>query len=130
MKKFVARALPALLLIVLAVPMIVSAQGNMTDLSSGKIGGVFRNVLTFINNILVPTIFALAFLVFIWGVFKTFIMGGHDEEKQSEGKSLMIYAIIGFVVMVSVWGIVNLVAGGFGLNTDTGLQQIPKATQI
>ena len=36
----------------------------------------------------------------------------------------MLYGIIGFVVMVSVWGIVNLLAGGFGL-TDEELQTIP-----
>ncbi len=128
MKTFVARALPALLLLVLAVPTVVLGQGNVPNLTGGKIGQVFQAVIAFINGILVPTVFAIAFLVFIWGVFKTFILGGHDEEKQSEGKSLMIYAIIGFVVMVSIWGIVNLVASGFGL-TDQTIGNIPTVPQ-
>ncbi len=129
MKKIGAQILSSTAIVALSLPLMVSAA-SVPNLSGGNIGNTFRAILDFINTILVPTIFALAFLVFIWGVFKTFIMGGHDEEKQSEGKQLMIYAIIGFVVMVSVWGIVNLVAGGFGLNTDAGLQQIPRGPTI
>ena len=124
MKTFVARALPVLLIAVLAVPALVSAQGAVPNLTSGKIGQTFQAIIAFMNGVLVPFVFALAFLVFIWGMFKAFILGGSDEAKQSEGKALMFYAIIGFVVMVSLWGIVNLLAGGFGL-TDQGIQTMP-----
>lgn len=124
--KIVAKTLPSFLLIlllvvVLLVPESASAQVN---LSSGRIGLFFGNIIEFINRILVPFVFAIAFLVFIWGVFQTFILGGGDEEKQSKGKQLMMYAIVGFVLMVSIWGIVNLVAGGFGL-TEGGPTTIP-----
>lgn len=82
------------------------------------------SITGFINTILVPAIFTLAFLVFLWGIFKTFILGGHDEEAQAQGKKLMIYAIAGFVIMVSIWGIVNFVAGAFGFR-EANLQGIP-----
>ncbi len=88
------------------------------------------NIIIFMNNTLVPAIFALAFLVFLWGMFKTFILGGHDEEKQGEGKSLMMYAIIGFVVMVSLWGIVNLLARGFGFENDTIDKNLPELPRL
>lgn len=101
-------------------PLFALAQaGNLNEVS-----GFIRNIITFINNTLVPAIFAIAFLVFLWGMFKTFILGGHDEEKQSEGKKLMVYAIAGFVIMVSLWGIVNLVARGFGFQGEN-IQNIP-----
>ncbi len=74
------------------------------------------NLTSFMNDALIPAIFALGFIVFIWGMYKTFILGGSDEEKQGEGKQLMMYAVIGFVVMISLWGIVNLIANGVGLN--------------
>lgn len=93
----------------------------------GNLGGVrdfIKNITVFMNDTLVPFIFAIAFLVFLWGMFKTFILGGSDEDKQEEGKHLMMYAIAGFVVMVSLWGIVNLVAGGLGFEGKS-IQNIP-----
>ena len=116
--KILLRLLPLSLL----TPLFVFAQagaGQLTPLRT-----FVQNIITFMNGTLVPLIFALAFLVFLWGMFKTFILGGHDEEKQSEGKQLMMYAIIGFVVMVSLWGIVNLVANGFGFQGQN-LQNVP-----
>ena len=100
-------------------PMLAYAQGEFNELTS-----FFDNIVEFIHDTLVPLVFAIAFLVFIWGVFNYFIMGGDDEEKQSKGKQLMLYGIGGFVIMVSVWGIVNLLAGGFGF-TDENIQNIP-----
>ncbi len=72
-----------------------------------------------INNIAIPLIFAIAFVVFIWGVFQYFILGGHDEEKRETGKSLMLWGLIGFFVMVSVWGLVHILTGTFSLSNNT-----------
>jgi hypothetical protein len=103
------------------LPMLAFAQnpGELTDITN-----FVKNITVFMNGTLVPFIFAIAFLVFLWGMFKTFILGGHDAEAQESGKQLMMYAIAGFVVMVSLWGIVNLVARGFGFSGQQ-LQQIP-----
>ena len=94
-------------------PMFALAQGEL-----GEVTSFLSNIVTFMNETLVPLIFALAFLVFLWGMFKTFILGGSDEGKQEEGKSLMVYAIVGFVIMVSLWGIVNMLAAGFGFEGE------------
>jgi hypothetical protein len=108
------------------VPVVSSAQGSTQDFNFGGFAAFFVAVTTFINNIVVPAVFALAFLVFIWGVFKLFILGGTDEGKREEGKSLVLYSIVGFVLMISIWGLVNLVAGSFGL-AEQGPQNIPVA---
>ena len=73
-------------------------------------------MLAFINGVLVPFIFAIAFLVFVWGIFKYFILGGGEQASRDEGKQFMLYGIAGFVIMVSVWGIVNLLSSGLGFN--------------
>ena len=115
--KFLVRFIP----LAAFVPMLALAQGE------GSLTGVksfIDNIVAFMNGTLVPLIFALAFLMFLWGMFKTFILGGSDEGKQAEGKQLMMYSIAGFVVMVSLWGIVNLVANGFGFQ-NKGIQNIP-----
>jgi len=72
-----------------------------------------------INTVIVPVVFAIAFLVFLWGVFTYFIAGGANEEKRQEGTKFVFSAIIGFVIMVSIWGLVNL-AGSLlpGMNNN------------
>lgn len=91
----------------------------------GEVNSFLNDVSTFINGTLIPLVFAIALLVFIWGVFKFFILGGGDEGAREEGKQLMLYAIAGFVVMVSIFGIVNLIAGGLGFSDDEDIQNIP-----
>lgn len=85
-----------------------------------------ENLISFMNSFLVPLVFAIAFLVFLWGIFKAFILGGADESKRAEGRQLMLYAIIGFLLMVSIWGIVNLLQKGFGFS-DRTIDTIPNA---
>jgi NADH:ubiquinone oxidoreductase subunit 2 (subunit N) len=75
-------------------------------------------VITFINTVAVPVLFAIAFIVFIFGVFQYFILGRGNEEKQGEARTLILYGLIGFFVMVSVWGLVNILLGTVGLNSN------------
>ncbi len=79
----------------------------------------FVNIMTFIDAIVVPFIMALAFLVFVWGVFQYFIAGGADEEKRTQGRNFVIWGIIGFVLMISLWGIVNLLINSLGLKSGS-----------
>ena len=47
------------------------------------------------------------------------------QQEKEKGKDLAIYAIVAFVLMVSIWGIVNLIAGGLGFSGQP-LQNTPK----
>ena len=64
---------------------------------------------------IVPLLIGLAVVVFLYGVLK-FITAAGDETKRKEGKDVIIYGIIGLFVMVSVWGLVNLILGTFTLS--------------
>src|SRR5437016_873180 len=77
-------------------------------------------VINVINNILVPVLFAVAFIVFLWGAFKTFILGANEEEVKEEGKNLMLYGLIGFFVMISIWGLVNILTGTVNFGNNSG----------
>lgn len=101
-------------------PMVAFAQ------EFGQINTFIGKITTFINNTLVPLIFGIALLVFIWGMFRFFIWNGHTDEGKEQGKSLMLYAVVAFVLMVSIWGIVNLIAGGLGFSGQS-VQNIPTA---
>ncbi len=76
-------------------------------------------ITSIINGILVPLVFAIAFLVFIWGVYTYFILGGGNEEKRKEGKNFIIYGIIGFFVMISIWGLVSILVNTFGFGGNS-----------
>lgn len=82
---------------------------------AGGVCQVASTILYLINSVLVPLIFAISFLVFLYGVFRKYIWSRGDEAAVEQGHSLILWGLIGFVVMVSLWGIVNVVANTFGL---------------
>ena len=101
----------------LAFPAISFAQ--QTTLGGNNLGEFLLSIVRFINDVLVPVVWAIAFIVFIWGIFQYFIAGGADEEKRSQGKQLAFWGIVAFFVMMSLWGIVNLVDGTFQFGNNT-----------
>ena len=102
-------------LITLALPLISAAATTVNNVSDV---GTF--IIDTINNILVPVLFAVAFIIFVWGAFQTFIVGSGSEDVKEKGKSLMLWGLIGFFVMMSVWGLVNILTGTVGLNSTVG----------
>ena len=91
----------------LLLPLITNAA-EITDVSSAG-----KKIIDIINGTLVPVLFAIAFVVFLWGAFKTFILGTSDEKARTGGKMQMLYALIGFFVMMSVWGLVSIISNTF-----------------
>lgn len=96
-------------------PLLALAQFNGgTELTT--FGG---RIINFINGTLVPFIFAVALLLFIYGVYLYFFYGKSEDEARKKGRDYIMWAVIAMVVMVSVWGIVNLIANGLNLNDTT-----------
>ena len=95
-----------------------SAQLGDGIATGGNFGVLLNNILLFTNNILIPFILGIGFLVFVWGMFRYFIAGGANEEAKESGKSLMIYAILGFLLIIVFWGIINLLAQSSGLQSE------------
>ena len=62
----------------------------------------------------VPVIVLLAFIIFITGLVG-YVGSGDNEEKRDQGRNVMIYGMIGFFVMVSIWGILGIVTNSYGL---------------
>lgn len=73
-------------------------------------------LLFILNAIVVPLIFAAAFLVFIWGVFQGFILNGGEPDKRKKGREFAAYGIVGFFLMLSIWGIVAMLTNTFGFD--------------
>ena len=110
----------------LALPLLfVNAQIATTGGGGGQFELLLKNILRFTNDVLIPFIIGIGFLVFVWGMFRYFIFGGADEDAKKEGKSLMIYATLGFVLIIVFWGIINLLTSSTGLENKP-LQNTPK----
>ena len=92
------------------VPKIARAAGGLQDFISGFAG--------FLNSTLVPLLFALAFLFFLINATRYFIIGGNKEAERAKARTFATWGIIAFVLMVSIWGIVNLLVNGFGIDNS------------
>jgi len=86
------------------------AGGRACGLSDFQ--GLVTCVIDTILNPLILLIIGAALVVFLWGVLK-YVSKGDAPEERSKGAALMFYGIIGLFVMVSVWGLVNIVVKSF-----------------
>lgn len=68
-----------------------------------------------IGDQVITLLYAIAFVAFLYGMFRFFFTGG--AEGRQKGKAFMIYGVIGLAVLFSVWGLVNIF-----LTTITRLQ--------
>lgn len=57
-------------------------------------------------NVLLMT---LAFLFFMYGVFKYFFLNSTDPKGREDGRMFMIWGVIGLAILFSIWGLVNTV---------------------
>lgn len=116
MKKALALAVGSLAALALPVVSFAATLNNISDAATF--------VINIINNIIVPILFAVAFIVFLWGAFQTFIVGATSEEVKEHGRNLMLWGLIGFFVMVSLWGLVNILTGSVQFGSTNVTQPV------
>lgn len=90
----------ALLATLAAMPLVALAQVNdVFDLAE-----LIHTILLRVGVLF----WALAVALFFWGVVK-FIANANDTTEHEAGKKFIMWGIIAFVILVSLWGIVELV---------------------
>lgn len=72
---------------------------------------IINLVIYYLNQILL-LFMAFAIVMFVWYIIKYFIKA--DADKKEAGNYAM-YSVIGFFIILSVWGIVNIIGNTFGL---------------
>jgi hypothetical protein len=80
--------------------------------------------VTELVNMIIPLFIGIALLFFIWNLIK-YVLRASDEEERTASRSYMIYSIIAFFVMISIWGLVNFLVATFGLEGTQGPVQLP-----
>lgn len=64
--------------------------------------------------LIAPIIASLALIAFFWGLAMFLFKFDGKEEEQKKGRAVMVYGVVVIFVMVSIFGIVNLLQRGFG----------------
>lgn len=82
---------------------------------AGGLCGVGQQIIYLINAVAVPVLFAVAFIVFLYGIAQAYIFSRGDSAKVAQGHWAILWGLIGFAVMISLWGLVNVVVNTFGV---------------
>ncbi|MBI2049104.1 MAG: hypothetical protein HYT29_01560 [Parcubacteria group bacterium] len=72
-----------------------------------------------ILNPIIVLLFALALVMFLWGVFQYVVMQDSDKA-HVQGRNHMFWGLIGMFIMFSVFAIIRIVTGTFGIPTPSG----------
>jgi FtsH-binding integral membrane protein len=117
MKKIIA-------LIAFAIPAIASAQAlapitNVNNLTTRILG--IGNTITYI-------LVAAAVIFIVWNVVKYMIKPA-GEDRSAAGKDI-IWGIVGLFIIVSIWGLVNILTNTFKTTpTDQAIPNLGNSTQ-
>lgn len=104
------------------LPAVAFAQYSVTNSSS-----LFNAILSILNAI-IPIIIALAVVYILWGLVQSFIMAGEEDRKK--GHSKILYGIVALFIMLSIWGLVNILVNTTGLNNQIPTSQIPNLNNL
>lgn len=91
----------------------------------GQTTQFFTQAKNLIIQIIIPLVFALALLLFFWGVAKYIWSEGQGKE---DGRKIMIWGVVALFVMTSVWGIVRFIQQDFLGGSNTSSMPIPTLT--
>jgi len=95
--------------------LIVSSIPSFAFASSQTLSDLAISFAGYLNQALV-ILMGVALVVFVWNIIKYFI----KENDHKEAAPYVMWSIIGFFVILSVWGLVNILKSTFfGENGDT-----------
>jgi len=104
--------------LVFVIPAVVSAQAltpitNVNNLSTRLLG---------IGNTIIYLLGSLAVVYIVWNVVQYFI---HGESDKKEAGMNIIWGIVCLFVIVSIWGIVNILTNTFKtISTDQAITNL------
>lgn len=93
-------------------PLIALAQ-------TGTIQTFLSGINELLNKFVIPFLITLAVLFFIYNTVQYFIIQSADEEGRKKAKQFMLYSLVAFLVIVTLWAIVTFVINGLGFGVGT-----------
>lgn len=74
---------------------------------------LIENILTNILNPFITLLIGVAVIYFLWGVF-LFVRNADSSEERKKGGMHMLWGAVGLFIMVTSYGVVNLILGTLG----------------
>lgn len=96
--------------IALFLPSLASAATNM------KLSDLIGKVVGYLNLAL-ELMMGLAVVYFVWNVISYYIKPGSTEK--NEAHEYIMWSLIGFFIILSLWGLVNILISTFDLGTGS-----------
>jgi len=93
---------------------VVASTPFVSFASSQNLNDLVYKIIGYLNQALV-LLMGVAVLVFVWNVIKYFIMSTEDHKAAAP---YVMWSIIGFFVVLSFWGLVNVLQNTFGLGNN------------
>ena len=109
------------LVLPLLVPAAVFAQtvpkkiSTINDLTAKAVG---------IGNVLVYLLVGFAVLYIVYETVRYFILADSEEARKEAGSSIF-YGLVGLFVIVSIWGLVNILIKTFPTGDNTAPDRLP-----
>jgi hypothetical protein len=92
-----------------------------------------QNLLVKFNDVIIkPTIlliFSAGFLIFMWGLVQ-FMMNVENPTKREEGKTHMVWGLVGMLIMCGVYGILALLDNTFQLGALNGTVDMTRINNV
>lgn len=74
---------------------------------------LLSNILINIINPAITLMMGIAIIFFLWGVFE-FVRHADSSEERKKGGMHILYGVLGLFIMVTAYGILNLILGTIG----------------
>ncbi len=75
--------------------------------------GELVNLLLDFFELLIPVVFAILFLYIVWKILDAWVINATDESKRAEGRQVALIGVVGMIVMLIAWGLVNIIRATF-----------------
>ena len=105
-------------------------QNYSGTLNSGvtSIPEILKYFTCTLQKYVVPLMLAIGLLLFIYGMFN--FISSSDAEERAEGRQFMIWGVVGFAVIFSVWGILTIFNQTFRLDNSAPTVPTTNAPKI
>ena len=83
--------------------------------------------LASLGDVVVYLLVSLAVVYIVWSVVQYFIKGKEGDESRKEAGLRILWGLVGLFVIVSLWGLVNILVRTFSTDANVPRDRFPSA---
>lgn len=126
MKIFTGCLVAVVAVAIVGAPFLVSAaQGGPCQKGTITTITAFANCLITVFNLLLPLFVGLAIVIVSGGILK-YVAKGSSQEARQEGRKFILWGMVSIFLLLSIWGLINILVTTFPLTNIIQEEQIPK----